>query len=80
MMVCLSCSSQLPVLSMGVGRGWGRCTPPHAGTCVGFAFSYMHSSIRPHGPAPVYAHLGSLCVELGVQDMPSGSRRRGKHP
>lgn len=67
-------------LSMGVGRGWGRCTPLHADTCVGLAFSYMHSSILPHGPAPVCAHLGSLSVELGVQDMPSGSRRPGEHP
>lgn len=63
----------------GSREGLGQM-PPHVGARVGFAFSYMHSSIRPHGPAPVCAHLGSLCVELGVQDMPGGSRRRGKHP
>lgn len=29
---------------------------------------------HPHGFAPACAHLGSLCVEPGVQDLLSGSR------
>lgn len=60
-------------LSMGVKRGWARCRPPHVGTHMGFAFSPMRCGIRPHGPAPAWAHLGSLCVEWGCKTCQVGA-------
>lgn len=76
-MVSLSCSFQPPVLCPWETGGLGQM---HASTRVGFAFSSMHCCIRPHGLAPACAHLGSLCVELSMQDMLSGSRGLGKYP
>lgn len=72
-LVSLSCSFQPPVLCPWETGGLGHM---HASTHVGFAFSSMHCRIRPHGLCP----FGSLCVELGVQDMLSGSRGLGEYP
>lgn len=66
-------------LSMRLRRSSGRYASTHGHT-RGIVFSPAHSGFHRHGPAPACAHLGSLCVEPGVQDMLSGSRSHRRRP